>query len=179
MRVEIEDAPGLTNSYVDAPLPAGNSPKTPLMIAGVLLVAVVAGLFLLSPDEDRAADGTERSAPTTEVPGEDNAVAESDEREETDDDVVEPEGIVLPVAQSISAIPADTTESFTQIIETEDGYLGLVGFKGVFGGQVGEDEIVPPLIARSSDGLRWDTLETTVSSDSRDCLLYTSPSPRD
>ena len=168
MRVEIEDAPGLTNSYVDAPLPAGNSPKTPLMIAGVLLVAVVAGLFLLSPDEDRAADGTERSAPTTEVPGEDNAVAESDEREETDDDVVEPEGIVLPVAQSNSAIPADTTESFTQIIETEDGYLGLVGFQGVFGGQVGEDEIVPPLIARSSDGLRWDTLETTVSSDSRE-----------
>lgn len=162
MRVEVEAAPhdDLEIPEIES-RPAGNR-SLPILFG--LFVVVALGLLLLglSPDEDQAADGTLREAPSTTAPTTIPATTTTPTTTTpttTDDQDAEMETapeLVLPDLAGgadgrVRARESELTDSLRSVIPTENGFLGITGTSAAN----------PELVA-SSDGVSWVDVETTV-----------------
>ena len=157
VRIEVEDA---SDSAVEAPRgddQLNRLSRWPIATVAILVVGLVTALFVLSPDGDEAADGTERTAPTTTTP---DVGSTTDDASALDESVVneaepEPEQVSVPVLPADPVVPveADAILTFGQILETSDGFIAMVA----------EQTLDRPRLARSSDGLEWDDIDTTVT----------------
>lgn len=149
VRVEVdvvhEQMPG-DSPELDPTAPGGVPPSLLLLgLAG--LVLVVGALVFVRPASNEAADGSERSVPTTmpeRVDQEDAAV---------DDPEIGSGG--LDEAGPLVPLVADAPFSVSSIIRTRDGFLGIVPT------QIGENPVY-----RSADGVSWDRIESTLRSAS-------------
>ena len=143
VRVEVD---GAAFAGPDAPEVAGSSgggSKFVLVLAVLTVAAVVAAVVALRPGSDEAADGTERSVPTSTVAPEEAADSGGIEVEEEAEEAELNE--VIPIL-------VDSGSGILQIVPAGVGYLGLAG-----------DQTAPtPRVLRSFDGQDWFDLESTV-----------------
>ncbi len=160
VRIEVDGAPEPTLHVPNVGGPAGGPSRWPIALVVLLVAAVGAVLFLLSPDGDEAADGTDRAAPTTSVPesngGEPGA---GDDGEDGETQGLAESIPVIPLAsppfeleEPLTPVEADVEIAFGQIIGTPDGWLAMASAQSPGN----------PRLLRSLDGVVWNELDATV-----------------
>ena len=162
VRIEVEGESEPILDVAETTLPTRGSSRWPIVLIVALIAALGAVLVLLSPDGDDAADGSQRTAPTsTTTPAPDTAETQG---EDTTEERPPPsvEEAVIPVTPPNRLddvlIPTEVESASTlgQIIEINDGYLALAA----------DQTRSAPQILSSPDGLVWAEIDSTISSPS-------------
>lgn len=156
VRVEIESTTSRSASDVsngDGLLPSNGQRSTPTLVGvGAVLVAVVVGLVLLSPDGNEAADGTRRGTTTT-VP---STTSSPESTTSSTSSVVDEVGL-RPV------VPVGGPEHSTEIIEVEGMSIVPIEIISSGGGYVAlgatDGQSPNPVLFGSAAGQYWVRLE--------------------
>ena len=169
VRVEFDDDG--SQGSPDAPEVSSQSSsggsKWVLGLAAVAAVAVVVTVLALRPSGDEAADGSERSVPTTTT---------TTVLEEAPELVIADEASAIQVVNAVSAVsrelaPDSIDADFGWIEATDDGFIGLpvgaeaqVSATGFFiAPEVGAS--ATPQIFTSDSGFDWELAETAVTAN--------------
>ncbi len=158
VRIEVEGASDPVLKVPELTAPGRGSSRWPIILLVVLVGLLGLALVALAPNEDEAADGTQRNETPTTLPADPDADSieqgglDAGVASDQQSDSVSGFRVVAPVIP----VEAETPAFLGQVIATSDGFVASAS----------NQTFRRPRLLSSTTGLEWDEIETTVTSSS-------------